>query len=322
MKARYEKYEKMMRPKDQKDDDDDDGFYYDRSPPSSPPGYQIGKESERNKLKEDPLISAMNAEYQVAMKEVNVTSEQRVKNTLSNLKRVFTEFKIPSGDHQRYYDMYLEKMIAEKRWKGVTVSNVIFHSISSSSKPFTSKDAPEKDYHCPSIMCCLVYPAKKYTCYLCTSRFTTLADRYVHEWQEHGRLNQTEFQCDVSNCRQVFYKNPLALKTHYYSKHLCASEHGECMFGCKALVPQETSTSLAQHYFAVHACEICNDLLSTTLNDHIAAFHGQQQSSKKYQDLISREKGSSSSSHNGKRVYMYLVSKNLIPSQACLTSLG
>ena len=290
VKARYEKFEKMMRRKET----DDDGFSYNRGRSNSPSSQ--GTRNDAEKLpNEDPLTEALDEKYQSIMKEANVTSEQRIKNILSGFKRVFSDFKVPSADHQKFYDTYLERMIAEKHWKGVNISNVIFHSISSSSQPVALTDPPEKEFHCPNIMCCLVYPANKYNCFLCPAKFTTLADRYVHEWQQHGKLTETNFQCDVSNCREIFAKNPLALRVHYYSKHLCTSEHLECIFGCKALIPHENSRSLPDHVYSVHACETCNDLLSSSLGEHTATFHGHS-SSKKYQDFIGRSEKTSSSS--------------------------
>ncbi len=262
VKARHEKFEKMMRPRNPSPENNLDLLKYDFQPSSQ-------------KI-DSPLKSALDKKYSEVMKEIKLTSEQRISKLITEFRVIFSKLKISKAQHPKYCDKYLELMIKDKNWKAVTVGKAMIWSMSGNQQPLECPDPPESPFVCKEPDCCLTYPNEKYLCRVCFLKFPTLADLYVHEYETHGRLTQTEFSCDV--CYASFPKNPLSLRAHFYSQHLCTPEHEECTFGCKTLIPKRSSKSLADHVFSEHVCGICNDLLSCLLQEHMVAFHDQNYS--------------------------------------------
>ena len=254
IEQRKERYLKMMRKESESDDVMEIGYESEEGTRSSGPS-------------EATIITRLNEEYATVLKLTNMTSEMRINRLITAIKNTLGMMKVPPYEYQQYVETFVSRMIAEKKWTSLTVSTAVFLTVAQPVR--VEEEIPNAWFKC--MMCKYAYPPGEFCCSRCGQKFKSKPDLYVHEFEHHGCLPDEHTQCEV--CGTVFYKNPLALRSHFQLNHVCQFEHLECLFGCKTLVLGTHSRALAEHVYSCHACIECNDLLSGPLEKHLEIFH-------------------------------------------------
>ena len=157
--------------------------------------------------------------YMECLSQKDICGEARIANLVAILKERAESLKLRFDNFKLLIERLLEKMIVDKKWRGLTVEKTLALSAYGNYEVSEDEDVWQE---CKS--CQASYPPGKYHCE-CDDKFTNRVFYLTHKVTQHKSKLASNDEMNCKDCNLKFGTDPRSLAIHLRENHLCMYNH-------------------------------------------------------------------------------------------------
>ena len=158
--------------------------------------------------------------YMECLSQKDICGGARIANLVAILKERAESFKLRFDNFKLSIERLLEKMVVDKRWRGLTVEKALALSA------YGNYEVPEDEdvwQECKSYQAS--YPPIKCHCSECDDKFTNRVFYLTHKVTQQKSKLASNDEINCKDCNLKFGTDPRSLAIHLREKHLCMYNH-------------------------------------------------------------------------------------------------